>query len=79
MAEDASRLMAEENPSCGVERREQDKEADVEPPQALAKRAQRASDARKLREQDGEHAGAHGRGEPVGRELAHHLERPVQA
>jgi hypothetical protein len=67
--------MPEQKPARAVKAAEKHEEADVEQPQCLPDRLHRRADARHLRQGERQDASAHGRGEPVGGELADHLLR----
>ena len=78
MREDAPRAVEEKDPARGVEQREQAKQANIEKPQRPRGLMQPRNGKGKLVQRQRKAARAHGRGEPVRRELAHHLAQAVR-
>ncbi|MNQ93823.1 hypothetical protein D3C85_1093050 [compost metagenome] len=76
MGEDPPRFIKEQHPARGVQQGKQHEQADGQQPQGFGQGVQ--AGYIDLRQGQGEHAGAHGRGEPVGGELTDHFTRMRQ-
>ena len=69
MAENPPRLVRKQHPQGGIERAEECEQQDIEKPQNPADGMQNRGVVRKLINGQGEDAGAHRYGEPIGREV----------